>query len=296
MIIAIFKSLRPKQWTKNLLLFAGIIFTGKLNNIDLALRALAGFVIFCALSGVVYLMNDLKDIENDREHPEKKNRPLASGALSPSVAIAVIIILGIPSLTISFLLGVYFGICAVLYVSLVAAYSLWLKHYVILDLMVVALGFVIRAIAGIEVIAVEGHAPPITPWFIACTLFLALFLAMCKRRHELMLLTDGAARHRKVLKDYSMDFLDQMMAVTTSATVLSYAMWSTIGKFAQYRMIYTLPFVIYGIFRYQYNVYRKKEGGAPEVVFLKDRFLQVDIFLWLISIIILLYLYKPAGS
>lgn len=293
MISALVKSLRPKQWSKNFLLFAGVIFTANLKNLELAGRALAGFVIFCALSGVVYLINDLKDIKSDREHPEKKNRPIASGRLPVSVALAAVFIIGLPALAGSFLLGVPFGICAVVYVLLVTLYSLHLKHYVILDLMLVAMGFVVRAVAGVEVMAVGETPPEITPWFIACTLFLALFLAICKRRHEILLLTDGASNHRRVLDEYSPAFLDQMVAITTSATVISYALWCTIAKFARYRMILTLPFVLYGIFRYLYYVYRREEGGAPEVIFLKDRSLQIDILLWLISIIILLYFIKP---
>ena len=294
MFSALIKSLRPKQWTKNLLLFAGVIFTGNLKDVALLARAFAGFVLFCILSGTVYLINDLWDIKSDRQHPEKKNRPIASGRLSIGAAVAAVFIIGVPALFFSYMLGVAFGHCALLYFVLVTLYSLYLKHFVILDLMLVALGFVIRAVAGIEAIEVGGKIPEITPWFLACALFLALFMAICKRRHEIMLLNNGAAGHRRVLAEYSPAFLDQMVAVTTSATVLSYALWSTIGKFANYHMILTLPFVLYGIFRYLYNVYRKDEGGSPEIILLKDRGLQVDILLWLISIVMLLYLYKPS--
>ena len=181
MISALIQSLRPKQWTKNLLLFAGVIFAGKLRDTSLVARAFAGFVLFCALSGVVYIINDIKDIDADRQHPEKKKRPIASGRLPLGVAYPAIFIIGIPALGLSFALGRGFGICALIYVILVASYSLYLKHVVILDLMVVALGFVMRAVAGIEAIALPGNVPEIRSWFIACTLFLALFLAMCKR-------------------------------------------------------------------------------------------------------------------
>ena len=275
------------------MLFAGVIFTSNLNNLEMLGRAFSGFMIFCALSGVVYLINDLKDIESDRNHPKKKMRPLASGEISAGTALAAIFVIGIPALVLSFFLNLAFGICAFIYVILVTLYSLHLKHYVILDLMLVAMGFVIRAIAGIEVIATPGFAPEITSWFIACTLFLALFLAICKRRHEILLLNHGATNHRKVLEEYSPAFLDQMVAITTTATVMSYALWSTIGKFAHYRMIVTLPFVLYGVFRYLYLVYRKEEGGAPEIALLKDRSLLINTVLWLISTIALLYFYKP---
>jgi 4-hydroxybenzoate polyprenyltransferase len=291
--LALIQSLRPKQWIKNLLLFAGVIFTANLKNPALLGRSFAGFAIFCILSGVVYLINDLRDAQSDRNHPEKKNRPIASGRLSKAAAYSAIFILGIPALTASFFLGIGFGICSAIYVLLVTLYSLSLKHYVILDLMLVAMGFVIRAIAGIEAIATPGYIPEITPWFIACTLFLALFLAICKRRHEILLLNNGAIGHRPVLEEYSPAFLDQMVAISTTATIISYALWSTIGKFANYQMIFTLPFVLYGIFRYLYLVYKKEEGGAPELILLKDRSLLIDILLWLISTIILLYLYKP---
>ncbi|MBN1899950.1 decaprenyl-phosphate phosphoribosyltransferase [Candidatus Sumerlaeota bacterium] len=295
MIWALIQSLRPKQWIKNLLLFAGVIFTANLKNPALLGRSFAGFVIFCLLSGVVYLINDLKDARSDRNHPVKKNRPIASGRLSPGAAYTAIFLLGIPSLVASFYLGIPFGICAASYVILVTLYSLYLKHYVILDLMMVAMGFVIRAIAGIEVIATRDYIPEITPWFIACALFLALFLAICKRRHEILLLNNGVTGHRPVLEEYSPAFLDQMVAISTTATIISYALWSTIGKFAHYRMIFTLPFVLYGIFRYLYLVYKKEEGGAPEALLLKDRSLLIDILLWLFFTIFLLYLYNPKG-
>lgn len=293
MLLAVIKSLRPRQWTKNLLLFAGVIFAGNLTDVHLLARAVAGFAIFCALSGVMYLLNDLRDRESDQLHPEKKDRPIASGRLPAGLALVIVFLLGAPAMGASFLLGLEFGITALVYVVLVTSYSLYLKHFVILDLMIVAMGFVLRAVAGIEVITVAGNVPRITPWFIACTLFLALFLAICKRRHEIMLLDDNATNHRRVLEEYSPAFLDQMVAVTTSATVISYALWSTIAELARFRMIYTLPFVLYGVFRYLYNVYRKEEGGAPEVILLKDRGLQVDILLWLVSVVVLLYFYKP---
>lgn len=256
-------------------------------------RTLAGFVIFCALSGVVYIINDIKDIESDRLHPRKKNRPIPSGRLPVSLAFLVVLVIGTLALAGAFLLNTAFGITALAYVIIVILYSLHLKNYVILDLLLVALGFVIRAVAGVEAITVNGYVPEITPWFIACTLFLALFIAICKRRHEITLLEEEAVNHRKVLSEYSPAFLDQMVSVTTSATIISYALWSTIGKYAEYNMIYSLPFVIYGIFRYLYLVYMKKKGGAPEVLLLKDRALQVAILLWLISIIALLYIKRP---
>ncbi|HPB32640.1 MAG TPA: UbiA family prenyltransferase, partial [Candidatus Sumerlaeota bacterium] len=222
MLLPLLESMRPRQWTKNLLLFAGVIFTRNLSNLVLLGRSIAGFALFCALSGAVYLVNDLKDVEADRLHPRKKNRPIASGRLSPGLAWSASVVISLIALVLSFLMGFHFGLCALVYLILVTLYSLHLKHYVIVDLMLVALGFVIRALAGIMVITVDEMHPEITSWFIACTLFLALFLALCKRRHELTLLTEGVLGHRRVLEEYSMDFLDQMVSVTTSATVISY--------------------------------------------------------------------------
>jgi 4-hydroxybenzoate polyprenyltransferase len=298
LLSALVKSLRPRQWTKNLLLFAGLIFTGNMKDLHLLGRSILGFILFCTLSGVMYLVNDVRDMESDRQHPEKRHRPIASGELPVHVALTAAFLLGVPALGLSYYrIGVAFGNCALAYVILVTLYSLKFKNHVIIDLLMVALGFVVRAVAGIEAMAVKGKTPEVTPWFLACTLFLALFLAICKRRHEITLLNNRASEHRQVLEEYSPAFLDQMMAVTTTATVLSYALWSTIGtigKFAGYRMmIYTLPFVLYGIFRYLYHVYQKEEGGAPESILLKDRPLQVNILLWVISIIILIYFYKP---
>ena len=296
LLSSLVKSLRPRQWTKNLLLFAGLIFTGNMKDLRLLGRSMAGFILFCILSGVMYLVNDVRDMESDRQHPEKRHRPIASGELSAHAALSAAFLLGVPALGLSYFLGGAFGNCALVYVILVTLYSLKFKNHVIIDLLMVAMGFVVRAVAGIEAMAVNGKAPEVTPWFLACTLFLALFLAICKRRHEITLLNNRASEHRQVLEEYSPAFLDQMVAVTTTATVLSYALWSTIGtigKFAGYRMmIYTLPFVLYGIFRYLYHVYQKEEGGAPESILLKDRPLQVNILLWVISIIILIYFYK----
>ncbi len=288
-------AMRPKQWTKNLLLFAGIIFTGKLLDSSIILKAFEGFVIFCLLSGSVYLINDIKDINSDRNHPRKKKRPIASGALSVPTALSASIIFSIISITASFIINFWFGVCSVIYFLMITAYSLFLKHVVIIDIMLLALGFVIRALAGILVIQTPDMNIKITPWFIICTMFLALFIGICKRRHEIMLLNDGAPSTRPVLDDYSAALLDQMVAVTTSATVISYALWTSLSEISgrhQGILVYTLPFVIYGIFRYLYITYKKEEGGAPEEVLLKDKLMLGNILLWLISVVLILYFSK----
>lgn len=288
-------AMRPKQWTKNLLLFAGIIFSGNLSRDILLLKSISGFIIFCLLSGSVYLINDIHDMESDKNHPRKKKRPIASGALPVPAAITATIIFTLISFVASFFINVYFGICAIIYFVMIFSYSVFLKHVVIIDIMLLALGFVIRAIAGIQAIRVPDMEIKMTPWFIICTMFLALFIGICKRRHEIVLLNDDASSHRPVLDEYSTAFLDQMVAVTTSATVISYALWTSLSEISgkhQNWLVYTLPFVIYGIFRYLYITYKREEGGAPEETLLKDKLLLGNIFLWLISVILILYFNK----
>ena len=291
---ALLIELRPKQWTKNLLLFAGVLFSRHATEGDRLVRALSAFVLFCCLSSVVYLVNDIFDLEADRAHPLKRNRPLASGTLSIQSAIATAVLLGGVGIIGSFLLNLRFGILAACYLGLMIAYSLRLKHLVILDILLVAIGFVMRAIGGIWAIEYPGERIVITPWFITCILFLALFIAICKRRHELLLLNDTAFAHRKVLNEYSQPLLDQMVSVSTAATVLSYALYVTLGVRAEAAqhydyMIFTLPFVLYGIFRYLYLVYKREEGGAPEVLLLQDPPMILNILLWLGAMLYIFY-------
>lgn len=291
---AIFRQLRPKQWTKNLLLFAGVIFSLHFREPDRVFMAFLAFVIFCALSGVVYIVNDLKDVEGDRQHPKKCKRPIASGALPVPAAVAVGAVLAAVGLAGAFALNSAFGSIALFYFVLMIAYSLVLKHMVILDLMVVAIGFVIRGIAGVLAIQKPNEPPiEITPWFVTCVLFLALFIVICKRRHELILLSHSARKHRPVLEHYSPAFLDQMVNVATTATVMSYALYVTLGVSGRggksHLMVYTLPFVLYGIFRYLYLVYKREEGGSPEILLVKDPSMLINVLLWLISVIAIMY-------
>jgi len=282
-IVELLKSMRPKQWTKNLLLFAGLIFDKKFTNPNLTLRAFLGFILFCLISGAIYIINDIKDIEEDKFHPIKKKRPIASGKISIPTALTFSITIIILSLISAYLLNVGFGNSALVYVILILLYSGFLKHIVILDIMIVSIGFVIRAIAGAQVIGII-----FSPWLLICTMFLALFLALCKRRYELVVLSDNANIHRKVLEEYSPLFLDQMISIVTASTVISYALY-TITRWEEKRLIYTIPFVLYGIFRYLYLVYKKGEGGSPEILLLKDKSLLLDILLWVaVSIFILI--------
>ncbi len=288
--VGLVQAMRPKQWVKNLIIFAVLIFSLNLFHIDLLLRTVAAFLLFCLLSGTVYIINDYADVESDRLHPTKCKRPLASGMVATGFALRSALILTAIGLGGSFLLGIGFGLVALAYYLLVVSYTFYFKHVVILDVFSIALGFVIRALAGAVVI----HSG-ISAWFLICTLFLALFLALAKRRHELLLLDQEASRHRKSLADYSPFFLDQMIAVVTTSTVISYAMFTVSTESLEYQqfkthnLIYTVPFVLYGIFRYLYLAYHKEQGGSPTRVLLTDKALMLDIFLWLAACSLILY-------
>ncbi|MBN2105300.1 decaprenyl-phosphate phosphoribosyltransferase [bacterium] len=282
-------SLRPRQWTKNLLLFAGVIFGQCLFSAPHLIRSVTAFVLFCAISGGLYLVNDIKDLSNDRAHPLKKDRPLASGRLALFPAIIASVVLIPVSLIFSFLLSASFGWVALSYVLLILCYSFFLKHLVILDVMVISMGFVLRAVAGAAVIGVT-----ISSWLLVCTIFLALFLALNKRRHELVLLGDEAKKHRKNLMEYSPFLLDLMITMVSACTLMAYALYTTseetIQKFGSRNLVFTLPFVIYGIFRYLYLVHQKGLGGSPEHILLKDKELVINIMLWILVSSVFIYL------
>jgi 4-hydroxybenzoate polyprenyltransferase len=285
-------SMRPHQWTKNLLLFAGVILSYHFQDTELLLRSTVGFALFCLLSGSIYILNDLADLEQDKIHPRKSRRPLASGHLSHRLAIVFAILVASIGITASFLMSIPFGSVAAAYFLSTIVYSLYCKHVVILDIILLALGFVLRAMAGILIIRVPGGAEiPMTPWFILCVFFLALFIAICKRRHELMFIRQ-ATEHRKVLGQYTSEFINQMVAVCTTMSIISYVLYLvTVYGMADsdrgMRMLITLPFVIYGIFRYLYLVYRCSEGGEPETDVLKDKPLLLNILLWLVLLLVL---------
>ncbi len=291
--IGLLQSMRPKQWVKNLIVFACIVFSMRLFELELLVRNCLAFALFCLLSGTVYIINDCTDLEADRLHPVKSKRPIASGIVEPAFAMRAVAVLTIIGMGGSFLLGVKFGLTALAYYVLVVAYSFYLKNVVILDVFSIALGFVIRAFAG--GVAINE---PISAWFLVCTMFLALFLALAKRRHELMLLEGEAHKHRKALAEYSELFLDQMIAVVTTSTVICYAMFTVSIESLEYQryqthhLIYTVPFVVYGIFRYLYLSYHKKQGGSPTKILLTDRALLLDIALWFCACGLILY--RPA--
>jgi 4-hydroxybenzoate polyprenyltransferase len=286
--VNLFVSLRPEQWTKNLLVFAAVIFAQELFNRDAVLTSIVAFLIFCVLSGVVYLLNDVMDRESDRRHPIKRHRPIASGRLSPATALIAATILCAGSVAAAFAVNRNFGIVAVGYVALQAFYSGPLKHVVIVDVLTLAIGFVLRAVAGAVAIDVV-----ISHWLFACTILLASFIALAKRRHELLLLGDEAAGHRPILGEYSPYLLDQMIVIVASATLIAYIFYTisaeTVAKFGTQWLGLTIPFPLYGLFRYLYLVHRREGGGSPSDLLLNDRPLLGCVVLWVIAVVVIIY-------
>ncbi len=288
-IKAIFQSMRPKQWTKNLIIFAALLFSQNIYRFELLIKVVFAFLLFCLLSGSVYILNDLKDIEKDKTHQNKKKRPLPSGKLNPKIALATSCILVTFTFGISYLLKPLFTLVAFLYFLLQMTYIFYLKEIVILDVITIATGFVLRAIAGAVVISVS-----FSPWLLLCASLLALFLGLAKRHHELIVLEENAYSHRPVLKEYSTALISEMTSMVTSATIVTYALYTFFSKTAAktHYLMMTIPFVIYGLFRYLYLMHQKKLGGSPEEILLSDKPLIVDIILWLLTITIVLYLLK----
>ena len=288
MIKPLLKTLRPKQWTKNIFIFAALLFDGKLFQIGPLFRTIAGFILFCLLSSTIYIINDLADIEKDRQHPVKKTRPLASGQLSPRVAVVAAIVIGAVCLPLSFWLEPYFGVIALSYVLMMIAYSFVLKNIVLIDVMTIAAGFVLRVVAGVVLVHVERFSP----WLYVCTTLLALFIAVGKRRNELSLLRDNANAHRAILNEYSMDFIDEMITILSAATLIAYSLYTFSAENlpANHSMMLTIPFVLYGLFRYLYLIHVKNEGGAPEDIVTGDKPLIATVGLWGLAVVIVLYI------
>lgn len=285
-------SLRPSQWTKNLLVFAGVLFGHRLFDLTAVGRSLAAFAIFCGLSGVVYLLNDVLDRDRDRLHPLKSRRPIASGALPAWTALVAAAAIGVAALATSLLLSWQFAAVAATYVALLALYSGPLKNIVIIDVLTIAVGFVLRAVAGAVAVEVE-----ISHWLLICTILLALFIALAKRRQEIVLLADDARGHRAILGEYSPYLLDQMIAVVTASTLISYAFYTispeTVLKFGTHWLGLTIPFPLYGIFRYLYLVHQREGGGSPADLLLTDRPLLACVALWALAVALIIY--RPFG-
>lgn len=282
------KEMRPKQWTKNLLVFAALVFSGNMTNVRDWSLSIVAFVVFVMLSGAVYVFNDVADVEADRHHARKRSRPIASGELSARLALAVAVIVAVLASLGGFLiLGPWFLAVSSAYLAVQVAYTIGLKRLVILDVMTIAAGFVLRALAGAVAIGVA-----FSPWLLACTGLLALFLALGKRRHELLLLEDSAPNHRASLEGYSREFIDQLMSTVTAATIVAYSLYTFFSVTGERRpwLILTVPFVVYGMFRYLYLVYRQGLGGDPEEILLTDTPLVIDIGLFLLVAGATLYL------
>jgi 4-hydroxybenzoate polyprenyltransferase len=281
-------SLRPGQWTKNLLIFAGLLFGKKLFDARAVADALIAFGVFCGLSGIVYLINDIADRQTDRNHPLKAQRPIASGALSVGTAVTAAVVIGAASLGAATLLGKWFTAVALGYVALQALYSGPLKHIVIIDVLTLSIGFVLRAVAGAVAVDVE-----ISHWLLVCTVLLALFIALAKRRHEIVLLAGDAVTHRPILGEYSPYLLDQMIAVVTASTLIAYIFYTvspeTQAKFGTAWLGLTIPFPLYGIFRYLYLVHRREGGGSPADLLLTDRPLLLCVALWALAVAAIIY-------
>lgn len=280
------RAMRPKQWAKNVLLFAGVVFAGELADAGLVAVAVAGFGIFCALSASAYLLNDVLDAERDRAHPKKMYRPIASGLVPKGLAAGTAVLLAVGGLGASWLVNPSFAAISVGYLALTAGYSTVLKHVLLVDVIALAIGYVLRAAAGALAIDVR-----ISPWLLLCTILVALFIGLTKRRHELLLLEAGAGEHRRILEEYSGPLLDQMISLVSSSTLIAYALYTFFSGTARNTelLIITLPFVVYGLFRYLYLVYRRGEGGSPEDLIFSDPPLLVCLALWGTSVLALLY-------
>jgi 4-hydroxybenzoate polyprenyltransferase len=289
MIKALIKTMRPKQWTKNILVFAALVFDRQLFQVEPFLRTVAGLLLLCLASSTIYLINDIADIEQDRQHPKKRFRPLASGTLSIRTAAIAALFFCMISIIASFILGTGFGSIVFLYLILNLFYSFWLKHIPIIDVLIVASGFVLRVAAGVSLITVERFSP----WLYVCTTLLALFVSFGKRRAELTLLADKANSHRRVLDGYSIALLDQLIVIVSATTIMAYSLYTFSAENLpeNHVMMLTIPFVLYGIFRYLYLIHIEDAGGAPDELILSDIPLMLTLVLWGLLSILFMYIW-----
>jgi 4-hydroxybenzoate polyprenyltransferase len=290
-IIALIRTMRPRQWIKNGVLFAALVFDRQFTprHWQAILHTMIGFAIFCVLSGLVYIINDIADVDADRKHPTKRTRPIASGELNIAVARAAAIVILVIILPLSFLLSPAFCAVAVGYFVLNLGYSKWIKHIPLLDVMAIALGYVLRVVAGVVLIQVARFSP----WLYVVTTLGSLYIGFGKRRAELALLADDAYNHRRVLDGYTIPLLDQIITIVSATTIIAYSLYtfSAPNLPDNHIMMLTIPFVIYGIFRYLYLLQIQHSGGAPEEVFLSDRPLQATILLWGFVILVIFYIF-----
>ncbi len=288
MLSALIKSMRPRQWSKNVFVLAAVVFDKKLLNPEAVSKSLAGMILFCLISSSVYLINDILDVESDRNHPQKRNRPIASGKLPIPIAAMAAIGIIVVTIPVSFLISTTFGWIALIYFLVNLAYSTRLKHIPLIDVLIIAAGFVLRVAAGVSLIDVERFSP----WLYVVTTLLALYIGFGKRRAELTLLQNNANNHRRVLDGYNLTLLDQLITIVSGTTIVAYSLYtfSAPNLPDNHSMMLTIPFVIYGIFRYLYLIQVEQAGGAPEDIVLTDKPLQATIFLWGLSVLFVFYL------
>jgi 4-hydroxybenzoate polyprenyltransferase len=288
LLLNLLNATRPYQWSKNFFVLVALVFSLRITDIVSVIATLKAFIAFVLISSTAYIINDLADIEKDKKHPQKKHRPIAAGKINFQTALSFAVLLLVSSFLISWSINGYFSLIISMYLSIQIAYSFLLKKAVIIDVFCIALGFVLRLLGGAIAIGVG-----ISSWFLLCAMMISLFLGFCKRRHELIVLGEKAHNHRPSLKKYSVIFLDQMIAVSTSITIAGYSLYTmadeTIEKFQTNNLIYTIPFVIYGVFRYLYFVYHKGRGGSPEGVVFGDIMLKIDIILYIAITMAIIY-------
>jgi len=285
--------MRPKQWIKNVVVLAGVVFAGRLDDPPFVLAALAAFVVFCALSSAIYVFNDVIDVEKDRLHPEKKTRPVAAGRVSRGAALGLAALLLAVGLAAAWQLGPRFSATAVTFVGVNVSYSLWFKQRVIIDVMAISVSFMLRAIAGVEVLRDADPTIGLSAWLLLCTFFLALVMGFGKRRSELVLLQEHAAGHRSALEHYSVPLLDAIVPMTSTAAILAYSIYTiwpeTVAKLATDKLVYTVPLVVYGFFRYLFLVRERGLGGNPSEILFRDRGLLLCVVTWVVAIVVILY-------
>jgi 4-hydroxybenzoate polyprenyltransferase len=289
MLIALLKTMRPRQWTKNIFVLAALVFDRQLTHPIALLHSIAGFILFCMASSAVYIINDIIDVEADRNHPTKRNRPIASGTLPIPVARIAAIVLLVVTFTLAYILSKGFFLILLVYLLLNLAYSTTLKHIPLIDVMVLASFYVLRVAAGVSLIQVERFSP----WLYIVTTLFALYIGFGKRRAELCLLAEGANSHRRVLDGYTIPYLDVLITIVSSTTIIAYSLYTFTAPNlpANHSMMLTIPFVLYGVFRYLYLIQVKEEGGAPEELVLGDRPLQITVILFGIAVLLIFYIY-----
>lgn len=283
---AVLRELRPRQWTKNALVFAGLVFSHRLGDLDALLTSVGAFLVFCVVSSAAYVINDIGDLERDRLHPLKRTRPIARGVIPVPAAVALVALLMGLAVPAAFLLSWRFATVALVYFGIVLCYSFYLKHIVLVDVFAISAGFVLRAVAGTVVLGVV-----LSPWLLVCTILASLFIALAKRRHELVLLTDGAGGHRPILEQYTRQFLDQAISIVTSATVIAYSLYTFSAESLpeDNSMMLTIPIVLFALLRYLILIYVHNEGGSPETLLLRDRPLLLSILAWGAAVVLVLY-------